>query len=307
MAISGRQALSIGNDAYFEKPLGACVNDATDIYNSLSSIGFQIRCATDLPFNDMRALTHQFVQSIRPGSIVMFYFSGHGLQYNGINYLIPINNKNISLDSLDTSTLNIQELIDMMHRKGPRLMLIILDCCREYNTEKISDKRRFFSRASISIKAGLAPMRAPLATVIAYACAADEFSSPESRNGRNSLYTYHLLRHIGTPNIDIDLVFRNVAKDVQRDPLNVLKQTPFRYNSCNEIICLVNNRGKNVRMLPGNLHAGPVFRKSFYRSSKHAHSRNTFRTIQKPTETTTPCWLFPSPYQQLATSIQHSE
>ncbi len=261
MAIYVKQALVIGNDAYLQRPLRTCVNDAADMYNCLRMMGFQARRAKNLRLNEMRAITDQFVQSIQPGSIVMFYFSGHGLQYKDINYLTPINDDGLVLDYIDQSCLDVQELINNMSRKRPRLMLIILDCCRGFEISEASDQRRQFNRRSTKVKDGLAPMQAPPATIIAYACAVDQSSTTRSKNNRNSMYTYHLLNHIGTPNIDIDLVLRRVAKDVEQDSLNEYHQTPYRYSNCNEIICLVGNAGMNLPVLPGYLQARPGFRK----------------------------------------------
>jgi uncharacterized caspase-like protein len=267
MAIYRKQALVVGNDSYLIGQLDTCVNDATDVHNCLRSMGFQSRCAINQRLNSIQAITRQFVQSIQPGSIAIFYFSGHGLQYNGINYLIAVDNKGVVLDYLDQTALDVQKLIESMHEKRPRLILVILDCCRGYEIETLTDQRRFSNRASTKIKDGLAPMQAPPGTIIAYACAADQVSTTLSKNNRNSLYTYHLLRHICEPNIDIDLVLRKVAVDVQKDRLNIAHQIPFRYSSCNEIICLVINGGMNLPML-----AGPCFRKLFSKNNKHNSS-----------------------------------
>jgi uncharacterized caspase-like protein len=307
MAMPERQALAIGNDSYLVNRLPFCVNDATDLSSCLRMIGFRVQCATDLHIMSMKSITRQFVQSIRPGSIALFYFSGHGLQYNGENYLIPTDNDAIDLGNINESMLNIQELINDMMQKGPRLMLIILDCCRAYEVSDSTHKRGFFDRASSRNKQGLAPMRAPSSTITAFACAADEYSSGQSRNGRNSVYTYHLLRHIRTPNVDIDLILRNVAVDVARETKN--KQTPFRYSSCNEIICLVNNWGVNVPAVPMNMQPIPVSRKSFLRNSIYLHCQPAFRISQESIQKSTRSYScsFSATDQPVTTSIERTE
>jgi uncharacterized caspase-like protein len=282
MATLIKQALVIGNEAYSQNPINMCVNDATDMSICLRSMGFRVQPAINRPLNSMQAITRHFIQSIQPGSIAMLYFSGHGLQYNGINYLLPVDDDYIQLNNLDSTAINVQEVINSMYERGPRLMIIILDACRAYGSSKTLDGRRLHNRMSIGIKDGLAPMQAPPATIIAFACAADEFSTTLSVNGRNSLYTCHLLRHICTPDTDIDLVLRYVAVDVQRDPSNEGTQTPFRYSSCNEIICLVNSGGINAPMLPIGWQSGSVFRKSFFSNNIYTHSSSAFRTIPKP-------------------------
>ena len=240
--MNSRQALVIGNDAYAFSPLPCCVNDAIGMKNALRSIGFHTHCETDRRIDQMQSVANRFVQSIQPGSIALFYFSGHGLQCNGVNFLSPIDNDgDIDPDHMDRSRLNVQKLVDAMETRRPRLMIIILDACR--SDAALKDLRRLRDRAASIVRPGLAPMRAPPGTIIAFACAADEVSYGKSKYGNNSVYTYHLLRYLTTPNVDIDLVLRKAAADVQQETKNV--QTPFRYSSCNEVICLVSNAAMN--------------------------------------------------------------
>jgi hypothetical protein len=193
--------------------------------------------------------------------------------------LIAIDNDSLFIEYIDEMAINVQRLVKNMHSRGPRLILVILDCCRSYVQVQSPAKNHFFNRRLPKFKDGLAPMRAPPATIIAYACAADTVSSALSINNRNSLYTYHLLNHIRTPNMDIDTVLKNVAIDVQRDPVNMEHQVPFRYSSCNEVIFLAGNGPINYSMSYGYKQLEFPHRKSFFRSSKHIHFKNTFRTI----------------------------
>jgi uncharacterized caspase-like protein len=274
-----KYALTIGNDKYEQSPLGACKNDATDVAISLQSIGFQVQNAVNVDSRATDQYINRFLRSIQPESIAVFYFSGHGLQLNGENYLVPTNNYGMDLDNLDQVSLNAQQLVKAMHNRNPKLILIILDCCRSYWHTVTLGKSSFFNRRSGKFRDGLAPMRAPPATIIVYACAADTVSSALSINNRNSLYTYHLLNHIRTPNLDIDTVLKNVGIDVQRDPVNMEHQVPFRYSSCNEVIFLAGNGPINYSMSYGYKQLEFPHRKSFFRSSKHIHFKNTFRTI----------------------------
>ena len=258
-----RQALVIGNEAYRKSPIRSCVNDAADVSMTLSTIGFQVHPATNLTAGAMDKLTDRFIESVQPGSIVIFYFSGHGIQHNGLNYLLGIDDENLNLDTLNLRSLNVQRTMDSLHARNPRLVLFILDACRGYEVEVTTDGARFFNKRLFGVRDGLAPiMQAPPATIIVYACAEDQFSSALSMNDRNSLYTFHLLRHICTPNCDIDMVLRNIAADVQRDPLNLLRQVPFRYSSLNEPIYLVEYGGMNAPMSPMGWQQGLGYRKS---------------------------------------------
>ncbi|CAF1135379.1 unnamed protein product [Adineta steineri] len=246
-----KQALSIGINSYSPSHLALrpCIHDATDLHHSLRSIGFQSEYGADLNLNAMKSATHRFVKSIRPGAVVLFYFSGHGVQSDGNNYLVPANATGICADNIKSTAIDAQKLINDMHSRHPRLVICILDCCRTDPPTEPLDASSFYKRALAGTRPGFAPMRAPSSTIVVYACAADDTASPNSKNGRNSLYTYHLLRYIKTPNTDIETVLRYVAADVQKDSAH--EQIPFRYSSCNEMICLV---GKNIHNAPMSPH-----------------------------------------------------
>ncbi len=257
-----KQALTIGINAYVPSRLALrpCLNDAKDMSNSLRSIGFQVQSAFDTDLDSMKSTTRQFIRSIRPGAVVLFYFSGHGVQFNGNNYLIPTNAIGVCADNIKSTAIDAQKLIDTMYEKKPRLVICILDCCRTNAPVDPLDGSSPFKKALAGTRPGLAPMRPPPSTILVYACAADDTASARSRNGRNSLYTYHLLRYIRTPNVDIETVLKQVAADVQRDSNN--EQVPYRYSSCNEIICLTSDQIYKAPMLAQYMQPIPILRKS---------------------------------------------
>ena len=234
-----KQSLAIGINHHNPSRLNLkpCINDATDISVALKSIGFSALRAVDTDLFSMQRAIRQFLNSIRPGSVVFFYFSGHGAQHNGNNYLIPSDALGISAANIQSTSIDAQVLIDKMHKRKPRLVICVLDCCRtDASVDEIDagDRRRGILPG---LKAGLAPMRAPPATLIAFACAAGAAASAQGANNRNSLYTYHLLRYIKTPNMDIESVLKYVSADVEKETGNW--QVPYRYSSCNEFINLV--------------------------------------------------------------------
>jgi uncharacterized caspase-like protein len=235
MANIQRWALVVGNAAYELGVLRGSAHDAVGMTKALRSMGFHTQCGKDLSISKMKTASREFVESIEPGSIALFYFAGHGMQYNGVNYLLPVDNyASVDANNMGKSYLNVQKLVDAMSERKPRLIVIILDACRSHTTLK--GVRVASGKPIAPTGPGLAPMRAPPGTIIAYACAANEYSYDESIYGCNGVYTYHLLRYIAMPNTDIDLILRQVAIEVQKETQN--KQTPYRYSSCNELFCL---------------------------------------------------------------------
>ncbi len=85
-----RHALVIGNGSYKTAPLTNPVNDARDIARTLRKIGFDVIEKKNVNRKQMRGAVRKFKDKIKNGGVGLFYFAGHGVQVNGINYLVPI-------------------------------------------------------------------------------------------------------------------------------------------------------------------------------------------------------------------------
>src|ERR1700679_1196556 len=93
-------ALTIGNNNYEKSPLGNCVNDANDLSHKLKEIGFIVSPKINMNYEQMNRKINKFVESIRQGDFVLFFFAGHGTQWEDQNYLIPCG-KNEIHDKVD--------------------------------------------------------------------------------------------------------------------------------------------------------------------------------------------------------------
>jgi uncharacterized caspase-like protein len=85
-----RVALVIGNAAYAESPLNNPANDARGIAQALRSRGFTVIERVNVDNIAMRRAVAEFGDRMGESGVGLFYYSGHGLQVNGRNYLIPI-------------------------------------------------------------------------------------------------------------------------------------------------------------------------------------------------------------------------
>lgn len=86
-----RVALVIGNTAYTAlPPLVNPGNDAVDMAKALEGLDFKVIAKTDLKLDEMRATIREFRKTLKRGAVGLFYYSGHGLQVDGINYLLPV-------------------------------------------------------------------------------------------------------------------------------------------------------------------------------------------------------------------------
>ncbi|UJR15139.1 hypothetical protein I4U23_002104 [Adineta vaga] len=262
-----KQALLIGNVKYAEGDLVPCAKDAKDTAASLQSIGFQVRVGLDLGNDQMKSTIQQFARSVRPGAVVIFYYSGHGAQFDGKNILLPI-------DFSDLNCTNAQNVIQQLHQNRPRAVIVILDCCRTRLNILDEAKRALFFDRRPRLRDGLTPMGGPPSTIIAYGCAAGESSIARS-NLRNSVYTHHLRPRITTPDVDLETILKYVAIDVQRDSDN--EQLPFIFSNCNEPIYLNSNSWSNSPAWPRAVHFNPVVMMSDNRLRRKHHATFNLR------------------------------
>ncbi|MFS2033298.1 caspase domain-containing protein [Polaromonas sp. CT11-55] len=213
-AAEPRLALLIGNATYKASPLRNPVNDVRLMESVLKESGFTVIKAENASMREMRRLVREFGDRLKAeGGIGLFYFSGHGVQVRGDNYLVSIDSDIRNEDEVPDDALNGNLVLEKMQSAGNRVNILILDACRN-NPFPVK------SRASSS---GLAGMQAPSGSLVAYATAPGAVAADGS--GRNSPYTANLARVIRQPGLPIEEVFKQVRTAVRKETGN--KQTPW--------------------------------------------------------------------------------
>lgn len=126
-----RVALVIGNGEYISMPgLSNPVNDATDVSEKLSSLGFVVISGFDLDRREMEGKVREFFAEISGSDVALFYYAGHGLQVAGQNYMAPVDASLRSQDDLPFETIPLDLILSTMERAG-KSNLIFLDACRD--------------------------------------------------------------------------------------------------------------------------------------------------------------------------------
>jgi hypothetical protein len=203
-----RVALLVGNGAYKQSPLTNSVNDAVDLNASLKNLGFQTLLVQNASLATMRQKTREFAELALNADVALIFFSGHGIEYRGNNYLIPTSAGSLKEFEVEDETFNVARWMDMLEtQKGAnkqRVNIVILDACRD----------NAFSRGWRNTNRGLARMDAPSGTILAYATAPGKLASDGSAGERNSPYTKNLLRAIQQPNVPVEQVFKDVRRMV---------------------------------------------------------------------------------------------
>lgn len=193
-----RVALVIGNSAYSNGPLTNPANDARDMAAALRKLGFDVIEGENLSQRDMDRYIRLFGSKIRGGGVGLFYYAGHGIQINGVNYLIPVGATITIEEEVKYESVDVGLVLAQMENAKNSLNIVILDACRNNP----------FARSFRSASQGLASLDAPRGTLIAYATAPG--STAKDGDGKNGTYTEELLRYIRTPGLSIEQVFKKV-------------------------------------------------------------------------------------------------
>jgi len=164
----------------------------------------------------MEEAVSRFAQEIQHGYVALFYFSGHGVQVKGENYLIPIGERIESEADIRYKAVNAGQILAKMEESGNRINILILDACRN------NPFKSFRSQSK-----GLTMMDAPKGTFVAYATAPGSVAADGAE--RNSPYTKHLIQVLKNNDLPIEQAFKHVLRAVEYETGG--KQTPW-YSSC---------------------------------------------------------------------------
>jgi uncharacterized caspase-like protein len=202
-----RYALVIGNGAYSSQRLDNPVNDARDIAAALKRLTFDVTLELDTTHQRMEQAIRSFGTKLGKNTVGLFYYAGHAVQYEGENYLLPVDTlAAVSAPGhLKQKAVNVGYVLEAMEYAGNGLNIVILDACRD-------NPFRSFTR---SLTRGLA--QTPDANGVLIAFSTSPGKTAADGTGRNSPYTKQLLRYITVPTLTIEAMFKNVMREVKAD------------------------------------------------------------------------------------------
>jgi formylglycine-generating enzyme required for sulfatase activity len=217
-AADKRVALVIGNAAYRYMPqLINPKNDAADVGASLRDLGFEIVVGTDLDHTGMENALDRFSRMAEGADIAMVYYSGHGMQFNGTNYLLPIEARLDSAANVNKFRLTpLDDVLDTLKSvRGARVL--VLDACRTNPVEQ-DLKRRLAAATGANRDAmltrGFIIPSAGNGLIIAYSTQANDVANDGT--GRNSPFTTAFLQRVATPDVALREMMYRVQEDVFR-------------------------------------------------------------------------------------------
>jgi zinc D-Ala-D-Ala dipeptidase len=204
-----RVALVIGNGTYQNAPLlPNPPNDANDVAAALTHDGFDTILATNLSKDGMQEAAIRFARAARDADVAMFYYSGHAIQFAGVNYLAPVDIK-LNDEADLRRMIRVDEIISDL-QQAKNLSILVLDSCRD-NPLADQLKRSIGANRSLPLQRGLAKIDSPQGMIVAYATQAGR--TADDGDGHNSPYTAAFLKNIEAQE-EIGTIFRRISADV---------------------------------------------------------------------------------------------
>ncbi len=225
---SRRTALVIGNADYLDAPLSNPVNDARLVAETLREIGFEVGLLENGTLSQMLDGVRQWMVRSTDAEVRAFYFAGHGTQYQGQNFLVPVDLSITTESQIKRSAMHLSDVVQSLSAQEMGVNFVIVDACR-------TDPTVFLDRAGSrtrglgdDLEAGFAPEEAPRGTMVAYSTSPGSLAA-DGAGSRNSIFTQALASQLRRPGIPVESLFKRVRISVMRATRNA--QVPWERSS----------------------------------------------------------------------------
>lgn len=207
-----RVALVIGMKDYANlKPLKNPINDANDMEQALKKLNFQVTKFTDAETKTLRYGIDRFVAGLRENDVVVVYYSGHGVGFEGDNYLLPVDANPRCRETVSYEGISTNKFMTDVELRNAKNVFVIFDACRSLLEKKALESCREMGKGDFNKSGWEIPKNNPKGSMMILATSAGKISD-DNQMGRNGLFTEGLLQHITTPNLTFEQIFKLAAK-----------------------------------------------------------------------------------------------
>ncbi len=234
-----RFALVIGNSSY--EGVGALENpvrDAEAMAQMLTSAGFEVSLGRDLNQTQLYKSVSAFAEKLASKdqeSVALIYFAGHGVQVDGVNYMLPIDVQLKREADVPLESVRLADIVNILDSVPSKTRILILDACRN-NPFADSSENWNSQIAPVSNRGkgghvrGLAVVNAPAGTLVAYSTSPGAVA--EDGEGKNSPFTAALIKSAKQPGTPVESVFQQVRLAVHKTTKG--RQTPWEVTALTE-------------------------------------------------------------------------
>ncbi|CDX42090.1 Peptidase C14 caspase catalytic subunit p20 [Mesorhizobium sp. SOD10] len=128
-----RLAFVIGNAAYPSGALATPANDAGLIAQTLQAAGFDVVGARDVDQESLRGAYRDFLAKVSvagPNAVVFVYLAGHGAQFEGENYFLPVDAKIANPADVPIQAVRVSDLTRPLAALPNKVNIVVLDAAR---------------------------------------------------------------------------------------------------------------------------------------------------------------------------------
>ncbi|WP_246811220.1 MULTISPECIES: caspase family protein [unclassified Mesorhizobium] len=209
-AVERRVAFVIGNSDYQEiSALKNPAKDVVDVSNTFRSAGFDVFVASNLTKLQFEGQFRNYLAAVDGADVAVVYYSGHGFQIGGENFLIPVDASLKDAADVEVQAIKLNDVLQQMRSKS-KIQVIILDACRN----NPFPRKDYWLRDQLITASGtgLAQVRSSLNTLIAFATEPGAVAYDGA--GDLSPFSFAFSRRALAPNQEIRTVLATVRRDV---------------------------------------------------------------------------------------------
>lgn len=264
-----RIALVMGNSNYDNLwYLRNAQKDAVDISLTLEQLGFDIMELYEGNYSEMKTALNNFSSKAKNYDVALFYYAGHGVQYDGRNFLVPVE-RSLEMKSELRECLDCEDVLDRMDATGVPARIIFLDACRNV--------KRSWSRSS---EKGLARMEGSIGSVIVFATQSGQ--EADDGDGDNSPFALSVIKNIQKKGTPFHETMVNLVRDTyeltnhRQAPLSIgTLLTDFRFMPESQVSAVT--KQNNVSFEHGNVNASYEKGESLYIKKEYDEAFKYFK------------------------------
>lgn len=245
-----RIALVIGNSNYdYHTLLQNPLNDARAVSDELKNLGFDVVCVYDGTKETMNKAINAFIERMSDGmyGMAFIYFSGHGLQYENKNWLLPIDANIFSGSDVERDAICGNTLCKRLSEEGNGCVIMALDACRTIH-RSIMPSASAKNEQEINVKNGMLPAEPLPGLCLAFATQSGTIAQDDPDELKNGPYATALVNALKKPSLTIDQLFNDVKEQVY--VMSNGTQMPIHTNSIVNTRLRVNGRNLYSDDLP---------------------------------------------------------
>ena len=223
-----RIALVIGNAAYPKGPLQNSLADGGLVAEALTSIGFEIVEGADVNQTDFRRVFRDFLEKVQaagPDAIAFVYYSGHAIQFEGDNYLIPVDARLDRDSDIPIDGVRLFDLLRPLADVPAAAKIVVIDAARPLR----------FQIQGGPLARGLGAIESAPGMLIAFSSAPGTVA--DDGPGPYGAYATAIAEMVREPGLDLDTLFARIR--LRTNEATGGAQTPWDVSQLQQVVMLV--------------------------------------------------------------------